>query len=173
MSIIITKVTIADLPTLIRISRETFADTFSAENTAADLTLFLNTTYSNAQLQRELKTNGTSFWFVKVNGKLAGYLKLNINSAQSEKRSHDTLEIERIYILPAFKRQGLGTRLLGFAQSEAIKQGKSRIWLGVWEHNEPAKKFYQKQGFQPIGDHIFQLGSDPQRDILMEKLISD
>lgn len=43
-----------------------------------------------------------------------------------------------------------------------------RLWLGVWERNERAIKFYEKKGFNSFADHIFTLGNDAQRDVLME-----
>ncbi|MEY3918157.1 MAG: Protease synthase and sporulation negative regulatory protein 1, partial [Bacteroidota bacterium] len=42
------------------------------------------------------------------------------------------------------------------------------IWLGVWEHNPRAIRFYEKQGFVKFDQHIFQLGDDEQTDILMK-----
>ena len=42
------------------------------------------------------------------------------------------------------------------------------IWLGVWEKNEKAIKFYRKNGFIEFDKHIFVLGSDRQTDILMK-----
>ncbi len=41
------------------------------------------------------------------------------------------------------------------------------LWLGVWEKNEPAILFYEKQGFVPFDTHGFMLGNDLQTDILM------
>jgi ribosomal protein S18 acetylase RimI-like enzyme len=42
------------------------------------------------------------------------------------------------------------------------------MWLGVWEENPRAIRFYQKQGFVEFDQHIFQLGEDAQTDILMK-----
>ena len=43
------------------------------------------------------------------------------------------------------------------------------IWLGVWEENPRATRFYQKNGFVAFGKHIFKLGDDEQTDILMKR----
>jgi ribosomal protein S18 acetylase RimI-like enzyme len=45
--------------------------------------------------------------------------------------------------------------------------GHETMWLGVWEHNERALAFYRKWGFEVVGEHIFQVGDDPQNDLLM------
>ena len=55
---------------------------------------------------------------------------------------------------------------------KAIKIAKESnldyIWLGVWEHNFPAIKFYEKHGFKKFSTHIFKLGNDEQTDYLMK-----
>jgi ribosomal protein S18 acetylase RimI-like enzyme len=43
------------------------------------------------------------------------------------------------------------------------------MWLGVWEYNPRAQRFYEKNGFRIVGKHVFQLGTDPQTDLLMQK----
>jgi ribosomal protein S18 acetylase RimI-like enzyme len=47
------------------------------------------------------------------------------------------------------------------------------LWLGVWEHNARAQAFYRNWNFTDIGTHVFQLGDDPQTDILMQRAISN
>ena len=39
----------------------------------------------------------------------------------------------------------------------------------VVEHNPRAIAFYQKYGFETVGDQIFEVGSDPQRDLIMAR----
>lgn len=165
----IRQVTEADIPTLVHMARITFADTFNANTAPDDMQEFLDTAYAPAQLTRELQTVGTTFWFVTVDGTPAGYMKLNIDAAVTEDvQSKSALELERIYILPTYKRHGLGSLLYTRALEFAKKQGKAKIALGVWEHNEPAKSFYAKRGFKKVGEHAFVVGDDPQHDWLME-----
>jgi len=55
---------------------------------------------------------------------------------------------------------------------EAKQRGCDSIWLGVWEKNPRAISFYQKWGFKEVGTHIFHVGDDPQRDFIMELLLT-
>ncbi|WP_262316651.1 GNAT family N-acetyltransferase [Lacticaseibacillus parakribbianus] len=165
----IQRITETDIPTLVTMARTTFADTFGANTAPADMQEFLDTAYAPAQLLAELQTPGTSFWFATVAGVPAGYLKLNVDAAvTADVTAPNALELERIYILPAYKRHGLGSLLYAHALKLAQAQHKPVIALGVWEHNEPAKAFYAKRGFVKVGEHVFQVGDDPQRDWLME-----
>ena len=105
------------------------------------------------------------FFFKK---KIIGYLKLNFNDAQNEiVNLGDSFEIERIYILSNFQRKGFGEDVLSKAILIGKNKGFSFLWLGVWELNKNAIAFYTKKGFEIFNKHIFQLGDDPQTDLLM------
>jgi ribosomal protein S18 acetylase RimI-like enzyme len=105
-----------------------------------------------------------------VDEAIAGYLKLNIGHAQSEDMGDNSLEIERIYVCKTFQRRGLGRVFVDEAVLVAAGLAKSKVWLGVWEHNENAIAFYQKMGFNLTGtSHDFYLGTDRQTDLLMAR----
>lgn len=165
----ITKCTLADLEPLVAISRETFWDTFAPFNSQADMDSFLNQAYTPEKLGKELRNPDSSFYILKSEAEILGYLKLNINGAQSEDLAENSLEVERIYIRSKHLRHGYGQKLLQFAEKEANRKAKRAIWLGVWEHNERAKAFYEKMGFKKVGAHDFYLGSDRQQDWLLLK----
>ena len=173
MKVIIDRITTNQIKELMTISRETFTDTFGSANDSQTLTQYLDSAYSALQLRSELNNADSTFWSITVDGVWAGYLKLNIGQAQSENFGDAALEIERIYVRRRFKRQGLGTKLYQLALNQAEQLGKTRIILGVWEHNEPAQKFYQRLGFHQIGAHTFQLGTDAQTDYIMEKKLTN
>lgn len=160
-----------DLRTLQKLSIETFVDTFIDSNTADDLANCIYSLYNTEKLARELAAKHSYFYFIEVEGQVAGYLKLNTRYEQTEGQRDDSLEIERLYILPHFKGLHLGSKLMEFSLDLAKEKGKKRVWLGVWEHNEPAKEFYSHWGFKRFSQHTFPVGSDPQTDELWELLI--
>lgn len=167
----LTKLDVNDWQELQKVSIETYKDTFDPFTPPDIMDAYLTEAYEPKKLQRELANPNSSFYFVKVDQETAGYLKVNINDAQTEKMGTDNLEVERIYIRPAFKHQGLGTRLIQEAEKLTRENHKAKIWLGVWEHNEPAKHFYAKFGFKRIGQHSFFMGDDEQTDYLMQKVL--
>ncbi|KRK98784.1 hypothetical protein FD04_GL000525 [Secundilactobacillus odoratitofui DSM 19909 = JCM 15043] len=165
------QLSIADLTALQAISRETFADTFGKYNTPEDLQRYLDSAYSDSQLTSELNNENSSFYALYHDNQIVGYTKLNIDDAQSEVQGPDALEVERIYIRPAFKRMGFGRQLMDYAIKSGFQLNKKRVWLGVWERNHAAQKFYESFGFVPFDDHVFTLGQSRQRDILMNKIL--
>lgn len=167
--VLIRPVTMGDLPVLQAVSRQTFIEAFAADNTEANMQQYLNGAFSAEQLQREIGDPGTRFFFATRQGEVVGYLKLNTGEAQSDLRSEAGLEIERIYVVASCHGLGIGQRLLEKALSLARKEDRPFVWLGVWEHNYRALRFYKKHGFEAFGTHGFMLGDDAQTDILMKR----
>lgn len=171
MPVTIKSVTSQQLAELQEISIATFDETFKAENSAEDMADYHRTANSQEQLAKELATPGAFFYFLYDNEELAGYLKVNVNEAQTEAKGPDYLEIQRVYIRQAFKRRGFGTLLLNKALTVAKEQGKSKVWLGVWEHNYKAQAFYETLAFKQTGAHDFWLGTDKQTDFILEQTL--
>ena len=108
---------------------------------------------------------------MRIDEEAIGYLKVNTASAQTELQPHDTLEIERIYVLEDFYGQGIGLKLLEKSIAIAREKHLKSIWLGVWERNHRALRFYEKNGFQVFDKHIFKMGTDDQTALMMRLTI--
>ncbi|MGO4731244.1 GNAT family N-acetyltransferase [Paenibacillus sp. 2KB_22] len=171
MTIRIELCTIEHVCELQEISYETFNETFEAQNSPENMNAYLEKAFNREQLETELSNAESQFLFVYVNNKIAGYMKVNINDAQSEKMGAESLEIERIYIRKEFQKHGLGKVLLHKAIEMATEHHKTSIWLGVWEKNENAIAFYEKMGFVQTGAHAFCMGDEEQIDLIMTKTI--
>lgn len=74
------------------------------------------------------------------------------------------MELERIYVLSPYQGQGVGAKALNFVLQLAKRTNKTYVWLGVWEKNEAAIRFYEKWGFKKIGTHPYDIGNDRQTD---------
>lgn len=171
MTTTIKRCTHKDLYELQAISTTTFIETFKEQNSPEDLTAYLEKAYDLKQLEREIANPSSLFFFVYFDGEVAGYLKVNIDNAQTEAMGEGYLEVERIYIKKTFQKLGLGKLLMNKAYEIALEQKKNSIWLGVWEENENAIAFYQKKGFVQSGSHSFYMGDDEQVDLIMVKTI--
>jgi diamine N-acetyltransferase len=152
-----------------QIGIQTFVETFAAQNTAADMQQYLENSFAEKKLLKELSTTNTAFYIAEIEEQVVGYLKINWGKAQTELQDDDALEIERIYVLQHYHGKQVGQALYNFAQQIAIDKHATYIWLGVWEHNARAKQFYTKNGFTAFGSHVFMLGTDAQTDVLMRK----
>ena len=160
-----------DVNTIRDLSIATFAETFASLNTEEDMEQYNERHFSTDELQREIDNPDSTFVVAKVDGVPAGYMKVNVGDAQTEEMLGNRMEVQRLYILRQYKRNGLGTRFMHTAFDMARVQGKSVIWLGVWEHNDAAIAFYKRMGFVQFGSHDFVLGEDRQTDLLMEAAV--
>lgn len=133
MTINIKKCTREDLRKLQEISYETFNETFKHQNSPENMNAYLERAFNLKQLETELSNSFSQFFFVYYHNEVAGYLKVNINDAQSEEMGDESLEIERIYIKNNFQKHGLGKYLLNKAVEIAQEFNKKKVWLGVWE----------------------------------------
>lgn len=158
---------LSDLAALQQLSRCTFRESFAEQNSREDLEAYLEERLSAAQLQAELEQPESLFAFAERAGSPLGYLKLNTGKAQTEDRGLRAVELERIYVLREAQGLGLGAQLLEWALDWARARSASELWLGVWERNERALKFYAKFGFESVGSHVFMLGSDAQTDLIL------
>jgi diamine N-acetyltransferase len=171
MTINFKKCTLEDLRILQEISYETFNETFKLQNSPQNMNAYLERAFNLKQLENELSTISSQFFFVYFNNEVAGYLKINTNDAQSEEMGDESLEIERIYIKNKFQKHGLGEYLLNKAIEIATELNKQKIWLGVWEKNDNAIAFYKKMGFVQTGAHSFYMGDEEQMDFIMTKAL--
>lgn len=163
------KCCIDDLDILRAFSRQRFFETFSAMNTSENMDAYLDKAFAPEKIRAELSDTNSAFYFLYWEGKLAGYLKLNEAPAQTDLHDEQSLEIERIYVSKEFQGEGLGRYLMDQAINIAIQRKKKYVWLGVWEKNEKALRFYRRSGFYQIGTHTFVIGDDEQTDYIMRK----
>lgn len=157
-----------EIGTLQVISKQTFYETFSAVNTEENMTRYLEESFSIEKLTAELNNPDAAFYFAVQDKDVIGYLKVNTGASQTELKNSRALEIERIYVSKAFHGKKVGQLLYEKAIQVARKAGLEYVWLGVWEENARAIRFYEKNGFVPFDKHLFKLGDDIQTDIMMK-----
>lgn len=170
-SISIEKVEIGNVIQLREIGRQTFYETFVETNTTNDMQDYLNKNFSLEKLKAEISTPDSEFYFAKQYEQIIGYLKINTGKAQTEFINDNCLEIERIYVYKSYMGKKVGQILCDKAIQIAHNKQVEYIWLGVWENNTRAVRFYEKNGFSPFSTHVFTLGTDKQTDILMKRAL--
>ena len=158
-----------ELPILRQLAESTFVTAFGAQNKPEDMAAYVAKAFSLTQVQAEFNHPDSHFYFAKDKGIPVAYLKINFRDAQTEWQEPDGMEIERIYVRADYQGQGIGAQFFDFAWKIAVERGMKYIWLGVWNQNAGAIRFYQCRGFQAFSQHSFLLGQDLQTDILMRK----
>ncbi|OHT16201.1 protease synthase and sporulation negative regulatory protein PAI 1 [Tritrichomonas foetus] len=172
MSIQLPKATFPEHLQLVQqVGRQTFMETFSDDNTPEDMEKYLKESFSDEKVRKELQNKNSIIHLATVGENPVGYMKVNFGESQTERDYPGSMELERLYIIKSAKRLGIGSKLMSLALEYAKEAKVPFVWLGVWEKNFPAQKFYEKHGFSVCGSHTFVLGNDPQTDFIMKRKI--
>ena len=158
-----------DADLLAELGARTFCETFAADNSPENIVAYLASSFGPALQATELADADSLFLIAEVDGTAAGYAKLKPGDPPRGVTGEKPIELVRLYVSREWLGRGVGAALMRACIDEAKRQGHHTIWLGVWEHNDRARAFYSKWNFRDVGRHIFQLGDDPQTDILMER----
>lgn len=157
----------SEIPKLTELSKKTFVEAFAHQNKESDMEIYVRKAFDKAKIEKEYHHQDTTFYFVLFNQQVIAYLKLNKGKAQSEYFGKDHMEIERIYVLQKFQGNKIGQYMINKSLEIARLNQLKKVWLGVWEKNTKAIKFYESHGFRPFNHHQFLLGKDLQTDVLM------
>lgn len=153
--------------TLARLKADTFIETFADDNDPDTLASHVAEAFAVHRVIAELADPSCSTAWVIDGEAPVGYMKMNLPPNDSEPTLSEGLEVEQIYFRRTHQGRGLGRRLIDHATAEAQARGLPFVWLGVWEHNSAAIRFYERLGFRDCGEHTFYLGDEGQRDLLM------
>jgi len=155
------------------IAEATFRDTFAAINTPEDMDLHCRTSYSEAIQADEIADPDRVTLLCDYGGRLVGFAQLRWGKAPSCVVAEAPGEVQRLYVISEFHGKGLAHDLMNACIDELASHRSDVAWLGVWERNPKAISFYKKFGFHEVGEHVFRLGRDPQRDIVMARAVVD
>jgi len=158
----------SDLDQLTTIGRETFYRTFAKDNKPENIDAYVNKAFSRSNVEKQLLDQGSEFYFAFNGDEVVGYFKLNHPGSQTDLNAPGSVELERIYVLGNFQNQGYGKQLM-HRTIEIVKDIKAEyLWLGVWDRNTGAIRFYERNGFVKFDEHSFYMGDELQTDYLMK-----
>jgi ribosomal protein S18 acetylase RimI-like enzyme len=163
--------TVSDAETLAPLAMKIFNDAFAGNplNKPEDMRVYIAEAFSLEQTRRELSDAETLFYVAEIGAEMIGYAKLQERSTEDCIADVSPIELSRLYVRKDFHGRGIAEKLMNECFDYARRKNYRTMWLGVWEYNFRAQKFYEKFGFARVGSHVFQLGSDAQTDWVMER----
>ena len=163
-----------DAAPLARFGARVFHESFAADNDPADMMAYMAAAYSPEQQGRELADPENTYLVAESEGAIIGYVLIRRGDELPECVTiRPSAEIARFYVDKAWHGEGIARRLMAAAMDDMRARGAHGVWLGVWEHNVRAVRFYEKHGFRDIGSHVFVLGSDVQTDRVMFRDVAE
>lgn len=170
MSVKIEPALLSDASEIAEFSRRSFRESFADQNSAENMEKFM-LRFSSEVLAAEVSHEANTFFVARLENEIIGYIKLTVAEKPAELAGLNNIEIARIYVDQKTIGKGIGRKLMQAGLDFARTSGFEVVWLGVWEFNFAAHKFYEKWGFERFGEHVFMLGDDPQTDWLLKRLV--
>lgn len=94
-------------------------------------------------------------WIAEFHHQFAGYVTLVWQSTYPPFLEKQIPEIKDLNVLPSFRNQGVGTKLLTTAENEASHRSPIvGIGVGLYQDYGAAQKLYVKRGYVPDGQGI-------------------
>ena len=156
-----------DAPALACLAERIFRDTFTAGNNPADMELHCSKNFGPDIQLREIKNPDLVTILGESDGELIAFAQVQLHSAIECVSAKRPSELCRLYVSHRWHGRGIAHEVMKEVLATVRLAASDHIWLGVWERNERALAFYRKFGFEVVGDHTFQFGNDPQRDLVM------
>src|SRR5919199_1069221 len=143
---------IEDANLLTELGAQTFAETFTEDNTPEDMAAYLVASFNIEQLTAELTDPLSTFFIAEVDSDAAGYAKIHSGEALDGVEGQKPIELVRLYVSRKWLEHGVGQALMQRCLDESREMGFQIIWLGVWERNGRAQAFYRKWDFYEVGE---------------------
>jgi GNAT superfamily N-acetyltransferase len=165
--IVVRVATVSDFELLATIGKRAFSEAFARFNDPEDMKTYLETAFNPETIRQQLSDPEVVYFFATYDGVDAGYAKLKRNSTPKELPDSRCIQLERIYVLQSYLGKKVGKELMEKCLKTALSEHFEIFWLGVWQRNERAIKFYKKWGLEVIGFKQFIIGKEISEDFVM------
>lgn len=162
------RATLSDVAALTSFGRRVYHATFAPQTNAEDLAAYLDSAYTEERQQAEISDPAMDTLLLEQDSVLAAFAQLRPGIGDGVEGPRP-VELWRFYVDHPWHGRGVAAPLMAAVEDAARARGARTLWLGVWERNTRAQAFYRKHGFTVAGSHIFWVGRDPQRDLIMVK----
>lgn len=152
---------VSDATYIALLARITFTETFGHFFTdKTDLYQYLDQTFGVQKIRNSIQKSNNIFWLAYIDELPVGYAKLKLNSPSQFIATENVCQLQKIYVLKDFLSKKVGHSLQNELLSRAAMSNSEKIWLSVLKTNVRAIKFYEKNNFETVGDHDFQIGKE-------------
>lgn len=162
------------LERLLPVARRIFTETFGSLYDPEDFERFCDAVYRPGGTMSGDFADPRVHWRVATaRGEPVGYAKLTPLRAPASEPRAGAMELQQIYVLSDWHGDGVAARLMEWSLATARAQGAPEIYLTVFDHNERAKRFYARHGFEEVGRCTFKLGERIDDDRIWRARLDD
>lgn len=146
----------ADIPLLERLGAATYRSHFATIWSPARMEAYIAAEYGAEGLARSLARPDLSVWLIaELDREPIGFAKLNWDRPPPVAPTRSGTELQKIYFLAERTGQGHGAAALAALVDRVKARGDRLFWLDVLKSNAGARAFYERQGFNVVGEIPF------------------
>jgi ribosomal protein S18 acetylase RimI-like enzyme len=160
MGIIIRSWQKSDLPSIRRITWQSWIATYSSFIPENDLRSYFDAHYTDTSLLSMFDDSSGQGFVAETDNRIVGYLRLFFN------RGENRLYIPSLHVLQDFQGRSIGRRLLESAEEYAARKRMDKVWIGVMVKNRRALIYYRKVGFQFVREEPFTMGNTTVKHLI-------
>ncbi len=169
MSLTIRQATTSDVSIISALGITTCYEAYFELDPSPDLADYCVNFFSLEQIRSEIEDANSTFFIAELGGKAVGYAKLREGKKIECLLGKNAIEVQRIYILEKMKGKRIGKALMEKCFEIAQEKSYETIWLGVWDKNLKAIKFYEKFGMENVGLTDFSDGKNEFINLVFAK----
>lgn len=158
---------VRDAAALADFQRETFLATFGHLYPKADKETYLAGTYGAPLQAREIADPMTWHRLAFSDERMIGFAKAGAFKLPIEPEGSSVRELHRLYVAEEAKGVGVAAALMDWAMTRARAEGAEAMYLGVYQHNHRAQRFYRRYGFEIVGEYFFDVGATRDPEFIM------
>lgn len=149
-----------DINILAALGTTTCYEAYFELDPSSDLADYCARIYSPENVRIEFEDVNSTYFIAEINDRAVGFAKLRESNRVECLGDAHAIELQRIYVLERVKGRNVGRALVTKCLDVAREKGYDLLWLGVWEHNLPAQRFYERLGMKTIGTTGFNDGKN-------------
>jgi GNAT superfamily N-acetyltransferase len=159
---------------LLPVARRIFTETFGDRYEPVQFELYCDRVYGPAgSMAGDFAAPGVHWQVAVLDGEPIGYAKLTPLRAPAASALPGAVEVQQIYVLSAWHGTGVASKLMDWSLATARRQGAPEAYLTVFDHNERAKRFYARYGFEDVGQCTFRMGDRIDDDRIWRLRLTD
>jgi ribosomal protein S18 acetylase RimI-like enzyme len=155
--LVIRDASIEDVAALAAFAANAFYDTYRGHGDPKEIADYVAEHLSVSAVTALAHDPGSTIILGELGSQLAGYAVLKTEEPPSCVTGPNPIELVRLYLDQEFLGRGFGEKLLLEVHAQAKRLGANTLWLGVYDRNDRAVRFYERLGFTRVGGKEFLL----------------
>ncbi|RQP25178.1 GNAT family N-acetyltransferase [Piscinibacter terrae] len=147
-----------DASVLAAFASTAFRDTYRDLDDPQDIADYVAEHFTPEVLAQDIADPSCMTLLAEADSVLVGYAVIKQSSPPDCVEGPAPIELARLYLGHKHIGRGYGAQLMLAVHAEARRQGAQTLWLGVYDRNLRAVRFYEQFGFRKVGGKEFLFG---------------